>query len=810
MWFRRVSALAFGLLRNKELELGPGLNVVHGPNETGKSTWHAALSTGLCGQRRGRGRRSADTEFERQFRPWGAGEDGLWSVTVELTLDDGRPLEIKRDLRVNDTEIHDPVLGRRLPDIESELTRDGSPDGAMLVGLNRETFAMAASVRQASVIADLEQPDALQEQLARAAAGSDGATAAGAIGRIEAFQKEHVGPVRKGGIRPLQKALEVKNAAQEHLGAVRQHHSAYLEDVGESDRLRGVAADLEERQRLAMAAVEWRQADAEVTQFHGKVDELESLISQTGNLEDGVPELPDVTRLAQALSRVKALPEPAMTTLGHPDELEARAAALDAEIQGFPPTPDVEQVQQWVAPLRTAGAMPAVGPGTTSLVGSLRRRSVRTAIVAVMGLLVAVGLGVTVSPVAGLAVGLVAGVAAWLVGRRPIAAPVPDRVEPPGTVDIEAVHRRLDEVGLPLIPDTAVNEAAKRREDLGHLQNQRTDAQRDLERRREFDSGEDARRETAASAWAALREAAALHDIDVAGEDELMSPTQAVLDDHQAVLRRRDKTSEARGALEEALDGRTLSDWRSLASVARQAASEAQRAFELAGGSIDEVDSAADVQGSLEELEGQLRGARDDVATAVGRLSGVDPASVDIAAAEAALTEADAELERVRQLDATLSVTARFMRAAADNAHRALAPRIAATMSTLVSRVTNGRYQSVRVDPADLRVTLVTGSGDLRDAKLFSRGTTEQVYLALRAVLAEVLSTGREQCPLLLDDPTVHADNVRTAVILDWLREVADERQVILFSQEQEVLDWARTQPEGSISLIELPARDRA
>ena len=56
MRFESVKAYAFGPFRNESLELAPGMNVVYGPNEAGKSSWRAALYAGLCGMRRTRGR----------------------------------------------------------------------------------------------------------------------------------------------------------------------------------------------------------------------------------------------------------------------------------------------------------------------------------------------------------------------------------------------------------------------------------------------------------------------------------------------------------------------------------------------------------------------------------------------------------------------------------------------------------------------------------------------------------------------------------------------------------------------------------
>jgi uncharacterized protein YhaN len=44
---------------------------------------------------------------------------------------------------------------------------------------------------------------------------------------------------------------------------------------------------------------------------------------------------------------------------------------------------------------------------------------------------------------------------------------------------------------------------------------------------------------------------------------------------------------------------------------------------------------------------------------------------------------------------------------------------------------------------------------------------------------------------LILDDVTVHLDRDRKREVLETLRELARDRQVILFSQEEEVREWA-------------------
>ena len=64
MRYLRVTAKSFGPFRDKSLELAPGMNVIHGPNEAGKSSLHSALYVGLCGIRRAQG---PPTKEDREF-----------------------------------------------------------------------------------------------------------------------------------------------------------------------------------------------------------------------------------------------------------------------------------------------------------------------------------------------------------------------------------------------------------------------------------------------------------------------------------------------------------------------------------------------------------------------------------------------------------------------------------------------------------------------------------------------------------------------------------------------------------------------
>ena len=98
----------------------------------------------------------------------------------------------------------------------------------------------------------------------------------------------------------------------------------------------------------------------------------------------------------------------------------------------------------------------------------------------------------------------------------------------------------------------------------------------------------------------------------------------------------------------------------------------------------------------------------------------------------------------------------------------------------------------LRVDGAVREnLTLRCGGADettLREPLWRSEGTTDQLYLALRLAVAQERTP---DAPLILDDAFVRFDDTRLQAALGLLKEIAEEKQVILFtcqSREQEIL----------------------
>ena len=334
MRFERVSAYAFGPFRNETLELAPGMNVVYGPNEAGKSTWHAALYVGLCGMKRARGRPSRDdAEFAELHRPWGT--DTRWDVGVIISLNDGRRVELRHDLAGGvDSSARDVDLAGR--DYSNEVMYDGAPDGARWLGLNRRSFLMTACIRHADILGMLESPGELQDELQRAADTTDrDGTAAEALGRLRDFRAESVGSTRAPK-KPLRITQDRVNDAQRRLEQAQAQHQEYLDRRMDVDQLNQRARLLERRLRVARAA----RAVAEASETVKRLERARELQS---HFPGGAPRRPSqdenlVRRVASALAIWNQRPSVRLPEAETVEALEDRLSkinlhlAVDAEL----------------------------------------------------------------------------------------------------------------------------------------------------------------------------------------------------------------------------------------------------------------------------------------------------------------------------------------------------------------------------------------------------------------------------------------------------------------------------------------------
>jgi recombinational DNA repair ATPase RecF len=336
----------------------------------------------------------------------------------------------------------------------------------------------------------------------------------------------------------------------------------------------------------------------------------------------------------------------------------------------------------------------------------------------------------------------------------------------------------------------------------------------DLESRlRDRDQAEGQAAEAATRRSAAERElrdaaqACHLPGADEAGPDGLADTIESWLKQRSSAIGGHEQAVKEYAVLQELLAGETLGDLKDEADRLADAASTAADGLDPA--EIDQVNLGADPVTTLRELREAAEDARTEVTELRTRIQERAPV-LGVAEADEAVAQASAQVQRLERLRRILDTARTFLTQAQDNVHRTIAPQLAAALGPHLGTVTAGRYTEVTVDPDDLQVRVRAPSGTWRDADRLSYGTAEQVYLLLRAALAQYLATTNETCPLILDDPTAYADDSRTTAVLQVLHHVSAERQVVVFSHDTNVLAWARGALNESrdkiIELVGLPS----
>lgn len=201
----------------------------------------------------------------------------------------------------------------------------------------------------------------------------------------------------------------------------------------------------------------------------------------------------------------------------------------------------------------------------------------------------------------------------------------------------------------------------------------------------------------------------------------------------------------------------------------------------------------AKLHAEREQRVERLRALRESVPRLEGQLEQAE-AGESLPELDAKFEEIDREVAVLERRLRVLTIAREALASAIASTNKEAASAVEPVVSRVLSHVTLGRYESARVGH-DLDVTVANperrpggpatlGTGDL------SAGTADQLYLAIRYALLEFLSTA-DGAPFVLDDALVNCDPERRAAGLSLLREVAKERQVILFSCEDRGRDAA-------------------
>lgn len=719
MKIKRMKA-SFGCLEQAVLELGPGLNLLEAPNESGKSTWASFIRLMLYGlDTRDRDKKNYLADKNR-YQPWsGAPMEGEMLVEAQ-----GQDIILRRFLVKNTPfggfSAQYAASGEPVPGMT------GTNCGEMLLGVGREVFERSAFLGQGGVVTPA--PELERRIAALVSTGQEDVSYTQTADQLREWLNRRQVNKSVGLIPKLEEELQETDGVLARLDGLTGQIARYEEErVRLEGQLRELEGDRQTHIRLKSRELNQRfgQAQQELDAAQAHWDRLERDRRRMGT----IPPRETLKQAQGELQYLKALDdeirrgEPALAGARQEQE-QAEEQARDPYFGGLTGEQAVHKAQQELEKgqaLETRQKRPRMMIfmflllGVFNLCQCIRERNL-------------------VFGIGALAVWTIA-LVLWTRVRKAAQ-------EQKTLLDSYKVEKLED-----LLP---LAENYKARWDILEEKMRQVDtvqrALDDHKRRRE-------------------RGRAGLLDFV-----HTFAPEVSDLFGCSAALSRalgmEDRLREARDRL--ALTRRRRDD------LVAQGAKEFDTLEELhtPDRTLPEVHlQIAETGRLLEEVKQKLN-------TALGERKAVgDPAAL------AAQREALQERLNARTMEhQAITMALEALESASRQMQERFSPALNRRTGELVHRLTGGRYEQVTLSRELEASALPTGGIVPRRALALSGGTADQIYFALRLAVCQLCLPEDDPAPLVLDDALLAFDGQRLEQALDLLLELAGERQILLLT----------------------------
>ena len=128
----------------------------------------------------------------------------------------------------------------------------------------------------------------------------------------------------------------------------------------------------------------------------------------------------------------------------------------------------------------------------------------------------------------------------------------------------------------------------------------------------------------------------------------------------------------------------------------------------------------------------------------------------------------------IKACDAALKILATIQK----DCHLESAPELNQNIGNVLESITQ-HYKGVKIDETMKLKVVDPKGGDFKNAEQLSAGTMDQVHFAFRYGIGDIIN---QEMPFILDEPFVRYDKQRKTQALKLLSELSNKRQVILFT----------------------------
>ena len=231
--------------------------------------------------------------------------------------------------------------------------------------------------------------------------------------------------------------------------------------------------------------------------------------------------------------------------------------------------------------------------------------------------------------------------------------------------------------------------------------------------------------------------------------------------------------------------------------TAAQARKQAQLRFDLLAENAPTLSNIPTEAPALSRIEAERRLAdttanlaalQRDLHTTIGRIQALgDPM----------LLRADLETKRrrhealTREYDA-ISLAQSVLSDANTTMQNRFSPALGEKAASIFTKLTKGKYNKVLLDRKLIPSAQEDGAILSHEVHSLSQGAADQLYLAVRLAICDLVLPAESRIPIFLDDALVTFDDERMAAALDYLVELSEQRQILLFTCQQRELSYLR------------------
>lgn len=196
--------------------------------------------------------------------------------------------------------------------------------------------------------------------------------------------------------------------------------------------------------------------------------------------------------------------------------------------------------------------------------------------------------------------------------------------------------------------------------------------------------------------------------------------------------------------------------------------------------------SKEDVDAELVRVQARLTAERSRLDTLTGQIRSLDRSS-DL---QDQLAQKREQLSSLQTEYDAIALAMDALTQANTTLQNRFSPALGARAADIFSAITAGRYDKVLLSRDFSLSAEMAGDPVGRSIRLLSQGAADQLYLAVRLAICDMVLPAEKRVPLILDDALVSFDDDRLRAALDYLLAESEKRQILLFTCQKREMDY--------------------